>query len=324
MKNRDIGFDFDFDVKKVTEFDDKLNNALNVIECVIKRLKDFHILIKASGTGIHILIPIDARSNLSLYDITPKELVFRIQTIGRYLIEEALLDYNLEWTQNKKYIVSRWGEWLCEIEVHPDIPRLLTVPFSMYPKEYKLKDTEYEGKNLICLPLKDMREVKQLTIDDLILEDLSHIPKIDYPKQNPFPTELYKHASVYFDGNPNTTTKAYHATKLAVRSLMSRFNDKAESTSNQPMFTNAQIDAIKAKNRLKSIIGTEKDHGKEMVLCPFPHKEHGKDTVKSLSVNHDRQVWHCFGCERGGTVIHFVMERDKIKFNEALKRLGGN
>jgi DNA primase len=52
-------------------------------------------------------------------------------------------------------------------------------------------------------------------------------------------------------------------------------------------------------------------------LCPF-HQE----KTPSFSVNQQKQIFHCFGCGRGGNAITFVMELEKVEFVEAVKRLG--
>ncbi|MBU0708570.1 DNA primase [Patescibacteria group bacterium] len=50
--------------------------------------------------------------------------------------------------------------------------------------------------------------------------------------------------------------------------------------------------------------------------CPF-HEE----TNPSFTVSPERQAWYCFGCNRGGDVISFLMEKEGLDFVEALKIL---
>ncbi|MEJ2720263.1 MAG: DNA primase [bacterium] len=52
-------------------------------------------------------------------------------------------------------------------------------------------------------------------------------------------------------------------------------------------------------------------------LCPF-HEE----KTPSFNVNPDRQIFHCFGCGRGGNVYTFLMEIEGISFPEAVRSLG--
>jgi DNA primase catalytic core len=51
-------------------------------------------------------------------------------------------------------------------------------------------------------------------------------------------------------------------------------------------------------------------------LCPF----HAEKTP-SFTVNPERQVWHCFGCGKGGDAFAWLMELDKVTFPEALQSL---
>ena len=51
-------------------------------------------------------------------------------------------------------------------------------------------------------------------------------------------------------------------------------------------------------------------------LCPFHHEK-----TPSFSVNESRQIFHCFGCGKGGGAIRFVMEIENLSFPDAVRKL---
>ena len=51
-----------------------------------------------------------------------------------------------------------------------------------------------------------------------------------------------------------------------------------------------------------------------MACCPF-HKE----KTASFSVSPSKDIFYCFGCQKGGSVYNFVMEMERVTFPDAIK-----
>ncbi|MBT5708553.1 MAG: DNA primase, partial [Verrucomicrobia bacterium] len=53
-----------------------------------------------------------------------------------------------------------------------------------------------------------------------------------------------------------------------------------------------------------------------MARCPFHNEK-----TPSFNVNPSKQIFHCFGCHKGGDVFTFIQEFEHLSFPEAAKRL---
>lgn len=80
------------------------------------------------------------------------------------------------------------------------------------------------------------------------------------------------------------------------------------------------VDELKARIRLSEVIGRKvklKKQGKEWVgLSPFTNEK-----TPSFYVNDQKKIFKCFSSGKGGDVIAFVMETDRLSFMEAVEKL---
>ena len=81
------------------------------------------------------------------------------------------------------------------------------------------------------------------------------------------------------------------------------------------------VEEVRTKNDIVSIIGQYvklKRSGANYVgLCPFHNEK-----TPSFSVSPSKQMYYCFGCHKGGTVFHFLMDFENMTFQEAVDLAG--
>jgi DNA primase len=82
-------------------------------------------------------------------------------------------------------------------------------------------------------------------------------------------------------------------------------------------------DKIAEIRRRASIVEVISDHvtlkkagRNHMGLCPF----HAEKTP-SFTVSEEKGIYHCFGCQSGGSVFHFLMNYEHLTFPEAVERV---
>jgi len=82
----------------------------------------------------------------------------------------------------------------------------------------------------------------------------------------------------------------------------------------------SQVDQVRSAADIVKIVGDyvklRKSGSNYVGLCPF-HQE----KTPSFAVHPVKQIFHCFGCGKGGDVFKFVMEIDGLSFPEALRRV---
>jgi len=85
-------------------------------------------------------------------------------------------------------------------------------------------------------------------------------------------------------------------------------------------YSDQLIDEIRSSNDIVDVISqyvTLKRSGRNYFgLCPF-HKEN----TPSFSVSPEKQIFHCFGCGKGGNVIHFISNIENLDFKDTLEFL---
>ncbi|MGN1001887.1 MAG: DNA primase [Oscillospiraceae bacterium] len=86
-------------------------------------------------------------------------------------------------------------------------------------------------------------------------------------------------------------------------------------------FSESFLQELADKNDIVDVVGsyvrlTKRSGANLFGLCPF-HSE----KTPSFSVSPDKQIYHCFGCGKGGSVINFIMEIENLSFPDAVEFL---
>lgn len=77
------------------------------------------------------------------------------------------------------------------------------------------------------------------------------------------------------------------------------------------LFTRADIVQV-----VSGYLPLKKEGRRYWGLCPFHNEK-----TPSFSVTPDHNLYYCFGCKAGGNVVQFIMEMERVDFQEAVKLL---
>ncbi len=87
-----------------------------------------------------------------------------------------------------------------------------------------------------------------------------------------------------------------------------------------PVFSQRFLEDLKLRADIVDVVSSyiplTKSGSNYKALCPF-HRE----KTPSFFVSPQKQIFHCFGCGKGGNVFSFVMEYEKVSFPEAVEIL---
>ncbi len=85
-------------------------------------------------------------------------------------------------------------------------------------------------------------------------------------------------------------------------------------------YSDEVIEEVRISNDIVDVVNEyvriEKKGKNYFGICPF-HRE----KTPSFSVEPTKQIFYCFGCGKGGNVIHFIMQAENFDFVEAIKFL---
>jgi len=86
------------------------------------------------------------------------------------------------------------------------------------------------------------------------------------------------------------------------------------------VFDQRFLDELIARSDIVDVVSgyvaLQRKGGNLFGLCPFHNEK-----TPSFSVSPDKQIYHCFGCKKGGGVINFIMEIENLTFPEAVRFL---
>ncbi len=73
---------------------------------------------------------------------------------------------------------------------------------------------------------------------------------------------------------------------------------------------------VDIKNLIEKYVPLKKRGRNYIGLCPFHNEK-----TPSFTVSQEKQIFHCFGCGKGGDIFTFIMEREGLNFAQAVEMI---
>ena len=194
-------------------------------------------------------------------------------------------------------------------------------PSFPYPGEQELIQTFFpsylNAERLLTKKIAEWKEVSRRAREELKAE-IRAIQRLPDPKARWFSTEVLK---VLSEPSKRLKKARQHIARLDRLLMAAKRVFKVED---EPMGRQVWQEKV-AKAREVPILSVVPESirvrkaGKSHVArCPFHD-----DNDPSLHIYPDRNRWHCYGCQKGGDAIAFVMESLGCDFKHAVNHLAG-
>ncbi len=93
-----------------------------------------------------------------------------------------------------------------------------------------------------------------------------------------------------------------------------------------PKIPESVIESVKSRSSLLSLLtqynlAATKKGNSHFATCPFHDVDGHEEKTPSLSIDPEKNLYHCFSCDAKGNVIQFVQAMEKITFPDAVNKL---
>lgn len=167
----------------------------------------------------------------------------------------------------------------------------------------RLPNTRHQS-GLCCIPL----EKPELLRGGGYIRRLAQKPRMDFDLEGRIKENIWSN---------NSTVPGL---LKALEALVIERNAEAEKTEPKPIIRKSQntrgFVTQEQIQRARSFPISEILGNNRITLCPFHN-----DVIPSLSIDHERGLWHCFACNRSGNVIQLIMRLEGLNFKATVRKL---